>query len=314
MRVGMVGSGMIGRAWAIAFARGGCEVALWDGSPAAVEDALAAIEARLEELQTVGLVDDPAALLARITAVESLREVVEGAAYVQENLPEDVCVKRAIFAELDALTPVETILASSTSALLPSAFTEDLPGRHRCLVAHPANPPYLLPIVELCGAPWTATQVVASAGDLLRRIGQEPVVVRREVPGFILNRLQGALLNEAFRLVQQGCVTPEDLDRTVSCGLGLRWSFMGPFETIDLNAPGGLRDYCRRYGPIYQALRESPPDPAPWSEELVAALDACRREAVPADEHAERQAWRDRRLMHLAAHKQAMENQTRCQE
>lgn len=301
-KIGLVGAGMIGRAWAIAFARGGCSVALWDGSAPAVTEALAAIEARLGELHAAGLIEDPGAALARIAPVDTLADAVQGAAYVQENLPEDVDLKRVVFAELDALAPAGAILASSTSAIPASAFTESLSGRHRCLVAHPANPPYLLPIVELCGAPWTSADVVERARDLLIGVGQQPIVVRREVPGFILNRLQGALLNEAFRLVEEGCVTPEDLDKTVSHGLGLRWTFMGPFETIDLNAPGGLRDYCERYGPFYERLRETPPSPAPWSEALVGALEAVRRDAVPAGEHEEAQARRDRRLMRLAAH------------
>jgi 3-hydroxyacyl-CoA dehydrogenase len=226
---------------------------------------------------------------------------------VQENLPEAVAVKRAIFAELDRLAPPQAILASSTSAIPASAFTGELAGRARCLVAHPANPPYLLPMVELCGAPWTAPETVARARAFLASVGQAPILVRREIPGFILNRIQGALLNEAFRLVEEGYVSPEDLDVTVSHGLGLRWSFMGPFATIDLNAPGGLRDYCERYGPFYQAIRREPPHPGPWSEQLIADLEARRRAAVPLAAHEEAQAWRDRRLMALAAHKRTME-------
>jgi len=175
-------------------------------------------------------------------------------------------------------------------------------------VAHPANPPYLLPIVELCGAPWTAPETVARAAEILAAVGQEPVVIRKEIRGFVLNRLQGALLNEAFRLVEEGYVSPEDLDKTVRHGLGLRWSFMGPFETIDLNAPNGLREFCERYGPIFQDVRIQPPAPEPWDETLLAALDADRRASVPLERHPERQAWRDHRLTALAAHKRAMED------
>src|SRR5690606_10729784 len=135
------------------------------------------------------------------------------------------------------LSDPATVLASSTSSIPASAFTEDLPGRHRCLVAHPVNPPYLIPVVELCGAPSTDAKVVEQARALMDEVKQKPVTVHKELEGFVLNRLQGALLREAFRLVQSGCVSVEDLDATVKDGLGLRWSFMGPFETIDLNAP-----------------------------------------------------------------------------
>lgn len=306
-RIAIVGSGMIGRAWAISFSRGGLNVSLWDGSPGVIDDALATIQARLHDLHQAGLADDPEAAFARITPASTLAEAVSGAAYVQENLPETVETKRAIFSELDALAAPGTVLASSTSAIPASHFTEGLAGRARCLVAHPANPPYLIPMVELCPAPWTDPEVVARTRALLAGIGQAPVMVRREIRGFILNRIQGALLNEAFRLVAEGYVTPEDLDTTVAQGLGLRWSFMGPFETIDLNAPGGVRDYCERYGALYQEMRRDPPGSEPWSEALISRLDVQRRGAVPAEAHPARQAWRDRRLMALAAHKRAME-------
>src|SRR5204863_7331468 len=162
---------------------------------------------------------------------------------------------RAICAELDALSGPAAILASSTSAIVASLFTENLKGRARCLVAHPVNPPHLVPIVELVGAPWTTPETIARAKQVYEQIDQVPIVVRREVEGFILNRLQGALLAEAFRLVEDGYVSPQDLDNTVKHGLGLRWSFLGPFETIELNAPGGIPDYCARYGAFYPRLQ-----------------------------------------------------------
>lgn len=298
---------MIGRAWAIVFARAGCDVRLFDVEPTAIDAALPIIRERLRELQAAGLAGDGDAAFPRVRPAASLAATVEGAGYVQENLPESVDIKRAVFAELDRLARPDAVLASSTSAIPASAFTEELQGRERCLVAHPANPPYLLPMVELCGAPWTAPGVIQRASEFLASAGMEPVHVRREIPGFILNRIQGALLNEAFRLVDEGYVTPEDLDKTVKHGLGLRWSFMGPFETIDLNAPGGVRDYCARYGPCYQRMRADPPSAEPWPEALIDALDAERRAIVPMDQHAERQAWRDRRLIQLGAHKRRME-------
>jgi L-gulonate 3-dehydrogenase len=305
-RVAVIGAGMIGRAWAVSFAKAGCRVTLWD-LPEVLSAATRTIRTSLHDLAVAGLTDDPEAAFARIRVEETLEAALDGAGYVQENLPETIPVKQDIFRRLDRLAPAATILASSTSAIPASAFTEELTGRSRCLVAHPANPPYLLPIVELCGAPWTEPAVMDRTAAFLNAVGQEPIQVKREIPGFILNRLQGALLNEAFRLVQEGYVTAEDVDITVRHGLGLRWSFIGPFETIDLNAPGGVRDYCARYGPFYTRLRADAPVAEPWSEELVARLEAERRDVVPMDAHPARQAWRDRRLMALAAHKRAME-------
>jgi 3-hydroxyacyl-CoA dehydrogenase len=306
--VAVVGAGMIGRAWAIVFARAGHPVRLWDGVPSVAEDALAVISARVTELAEAGLSAPSDEVLPRIQAVSTLEQAVTGAGYVQENLPEEVSLKRQVFGELDLLAPAEAILASSTSAIPASAFTEELTGRHRCLVAHPANPPYLIPMVEVCPAPWTAPEVTARAREFLTEAGQVPVLVRKEIPGFILNRIQGALLNEAFRLVGEGYVSAEDLDKTVAHGLGLRWSFIGPFATIDLNAPGGVADYCARYGPFYERLASDPPPAGMWSGELAEGLNRRAREHCSLEDHPSRQAWRDRRLMALAAHKQAMEN------
>jgi 3-hydroxyacyl-CoA dehydrogenase len=144
--------------------------------------------------------------------------------------------------------------------------------------------------------------------DLMHSMNQKPVHIRRELEGFILNRLQGALLREAFRLVEQGYVDVDGLDVTIREGLGLRWSFMGPFETIDLNAPGGLADYCGRYGGMYQSISQEQASTEPWSPELVDQLQKARREMLPTEALAERRNWRDRRLMALALHKKQLES------
>ena len=302
-RIAVIGAGLIGRAWSIVFARAGFTVALWDPVPAAVPAARDFIAARLPELAEAGLLaDPPATVLARLHPAASLAEAVAEAAHVQENGPERVEDKRALFAELDRLAPPAAILASSTSGIPASAFTETLAGRARCLVAHPVNPPYLVPLVELCPAPWTAPETVAATRALMERAGQVPVTVKQEREGFVLNRLQGALLAEAFRLLEQDAISPEDLDATIKHGLGLRWSFMGPLETIDLNAPGGLAEYCARFGGLYSRMQREM-TPLDWSEALVARLEAARRAVLPADRLGERTAWRDRRLMALAAHK-----------
>jgi L-gulonate 3-dehydrogenase len=302
--VGIIGSGLIGRAWAIVFARGGCNVRLADASKPQAEQALGIIRTGLDDLDSAGLLTEPPdVILARIGVASGLEEAVAEADYVQENLPEQLDLKRAVFAELDRLAPAHAVLASSTSAIPGSDFTENLAGRGRCLVVHPVNPPHLVPLVELCRTPWTTDDAVSKTRALMESVGQVPVTVEREVEGFVLNRLQGALLNEALRLVAHGYVSPEDVDRCVRDGLGLRWSFMGPFETIDLNAPGGVADYAARYGGFYDRLETQPLPPAGWKHEVVARIDAARRAALPAKDLPARQAWRDRRLMALLAHK-----------
>ena len=302
-KVAIVGAGLIGRAWAIVFARSGFEAALWDPAPGAADAARDFVAERLPELSAIGLIDAPPEdVLARVAIAPSLEDAVRDAEHVQENGPERVPDKIALFAELDRLAAPETVLASSTSGIPASAFTEKLAGRARCLVAHPINPPYLVPVVELCPAPWTDPEAVARTALLMRQAGQVPATMQREVPGFVVNRLQIALVSEAFRLVRDGVMSAADVDACIKHGLGLRWSFMGPFETIDLNAPAGLADYCARFGGLYEQV-EAELQPLKFSPDLVSSLHSERRDALPLEEIPARSAWRDRRLMALAAHK-----------
>lgn len=302
-QIAIVGAGLIGRAWAMVFARAGHPVRLWDPIAGVSETALKLIEQSLADLSEARLISEaPSVIAARITAAPTLAACVLGAQHVQENGPERVAPKQALFAELDALCGPEVVLASSTSGIPASAFTENLPGRARCLVAHPVNPPYLVPLVELVGAPWTAPEVVTRTRALMARVGQVPVTAMKETRGFVLNRLQAALVAEAFRLVRDGVMSVEDVDACVKDGLGLRWSFMGPFETIDLNAPGGVADYAERFGPLMGGITEEQ-TPYLYDTETVTRVAAERRAALPLEQIGARSAWRDRRLMGLLAHK-----------
>ena len=299
----MIGAGLIGRSWAMVFARAGWRVRLHDSVPEQLIAAREHIEAGLLEQQAYGLADDAAAAAARVEYVTSLDDAVADVQWVQENAPEVLDVKRELYPRIDRAMPPAAIIASSTSAIPASRFTEDLPGRERCLVAHPVNPPHLVPVVELCGAPWTTPATLERARTVMDDIGQVPVIVKRELDGFILNRLQGALLSEALRLVGEGYVSPQDLDRTVQDGLGLRWSFIGPFATIELNAPGGVGDYCARYGAFYRSLAENPPPPAVWDSNNVQRVSSQLDPPTTSTERDARMRWRDLRLMSLRRHK-----------
>ncbi len=302
-RVAIVGSGLIGRSWAIVFAAGGCEVALTDSGDGVAERALSLVAEGLEELAALGLIEQAKSAAGRVRAATGLADALEGATFVQENTPETIEAKLDIFAALDRLAAPDAILASSTSTIVASRFTEKLKGRHRCLVAHPVNPPHLVPLVELVAAPWTAPEIVARAKAFYESVGQVPIVVQSEIEGFILNRLQAVLLVEAFRLVEDGFVTPQDLDKTIKDGLGLRWSFMGPFATIELNAPDGIADYCRRYGPTFARLTGA--DPNIFAGENLDRILAQWGEAPKPDQVAKRMRWRDQRLAALKAHKRS---------
>jgi L-gulonate 3-dehydrogenase len=308
--VAVVGAGLIGRAWAAIFARAGWNVRLTDPHVPTLAAAPRLIRNELHALARHGLAEDPDGAVARVSIAESLREAVMDVEFVQENGPEIVAEKQTIFAQLDKLAPSDALLASSTSAITASRFTETLPGRTRCLVGHPVNPPHLVPLVELCGAPWTSPGTIDRARKIYREIGQVPVTINREINGFILNRLQGALLAEAFRLVGEGYISAEDLDHTVKDGLGLRWSFLGPFETIELNAPGGIPDYCARYTGFYKSLASASAGPEVYQSPNVDRVIAAWPHQPTPGRIAALTRRRNERLAALAAHKAAQNDKS----
>jgi 3-hydroxyacyl-CoA dehydrogenase len=300
--VAIVGAGLVGAGWAIVFARAGLNVTMFDANPEITRQAVPLIEGQLAGLQRHGLIDeDPATVLARITPVATLAEAVEGVAYVQESVLERVEVKRQLMVDLDALASPDMVVGSSTSGIPGSAFALGLSISPRVLIAHPVNPPYLVPVVELVPSPETASSTVDFADALMRAVGQTVVHVRKEVEGFVLNRLQAVLLREAWALAQEGVASCEDIDKTIRDGLGWRWSFMGPFETIDLNAPGGVADYAVRLGPLYQRIANSRGHETPWDPALIREVEAQRREHLPQSDLESRRAWRDENLMAIAA-------------
>ncbi len=302
--IGIVGAGLVGRAWAITFARAGCSVALWDPVPGTVPQALLTVETLLSDLAANGMLgkETTGSVRGRMRGATTLEDAISDAEHVQENAPENVDTKRELFAQLDAAAPAGAVIASSSTAILPSRFTADLPGRARCLLAHPINPPYLIPAVEVVPAPWTDASAVERTRDLMQAIGQVPLVMGREVEGFIMNRLQAAVLQEAFRMVAEGIASVADIDAGISKGIGLRWAFMGPFETINLNAPGGVADYAARYGEAMYQIAETQTTPLRWEGALLEGVAKELDRHTPPASRAERQLWRDRRLMALMRH------------
>lgn len=291
----MVGAGLVGASWAIVFARAGFALTIFDASAARRAALIDEMRAMLSSAGSA----EPDAVLDRVTVADSVGAAVEGADYVQESVFEQVDLKRSISAAIGEAIGAQAIVGSSTSGFPASAFTADVARRERFLVAHPANPPHLIPIVEIVPAPWTAPETVDRAAELMRACGQKPVLLAQEIDGFVLNRLQGALLDEAWRLLAAGIASPADIDATISHGLGRRWAFMGPFETIDLNAPGGLADYAARLAPMYRRLAQTQPAFESWDADAVARADVALRARYALKEIAVRQAWRDERLAAL---------------
>jgi 3-hydroxyacyl-CoA dehydrogenase len=300
--VAIAGAGSIGVAFGVLFASAGFKVRLWDAFPEALGRAKTDLRARLDLLSDHGLLAaEVADIEARISYHAELDEAVEGAALVQECIPELLDLKRELFARLGGLAPAEAIIASSTSALTPSALANGLAAADRIIVAHPGNPPYLLPVIEIVPSAFTTAPTVQRAKELYVQAGLKPVLIRREVEGFVFNRLQGALLCEAYCLVRDGVVSVDDLDEIVRSGLGPRWSIIGPFETADLNTRGGIESHAVKMGPAYARMGAERGQHEPWTDDLVAEVARQRRTLLPLEEWEKRVRWRDEQLMRLRA-------------
>ena len=241
------------------------------------------------------LVDEPAA----ISYHSKMGEAVRGTCLVQECVPEDAELKREVFDQLARLSEPDAVLASSSSALVPSSYAVGSPACERILGAHPGNPPYLLPLVELVPGPWTAEATVEAAQIVHGAAGAQTVRVRKEVEGFLFNRLQGAVLREAYCLLRDGVAGVADIDEVVRSALGRRWSVTGPFETADLNVRGGIAAHADRMGAAYHRMGAERGQDDPWTPELVAEADRQRRAQLPLEERENRIAWRDRALAEL---------------
>ncbi|MBI4421616.1 MAG: 3-hydroxyacyl-CoA dehydrogenase [Gemmatimonadetes bacterium] len=303
--VSVVGTGVIGRSWIQVFARAGCRTRVYDPDPAQVEKALAWLDEDLEASVADGLVRPRAAtaLRTRVSPHAKLAEALRGAGYVQESGPENLAIKRGLFADLDRTAGADAILASSTSAINMTEIAEGLAGRRRCIVAHPTNPPHVVPAVEVLPGRDTDAAVVERTIEFLRRVGQTPVVLKKYALGFALNRLQAALVREAIHLVEDGVADVAAVDALVRDGLGLRWALLGPFGVGHTNADGGIREYYTKYGRAYLglmgALRNDPPAFDSAMIERIARETEARE--GPASRVPEILRWRDRLIGKIRA-------------
>ncbi|XP_035231113.1 lambda-crystallin-like [Stegodyphus dumicola] len=310
-KVGIVGSGFIGRGWAMLFASVGYNVGIYDVDPSKIDDALVDIKQQLEKLEKTGY------LHGRLTADEqynliskcnNLSDCVSESIHVQECVFENIDLKRKVFKDLDEVASDKVVLCSSTSCFPASSFSEDLVHRAQVIVGHPVNPPYYVPLVEIVPAPWTDPSIVTRTKDLMTEIGQKPVILKKEVPGFALNRIQYALINECWRIVQDDIMSLEDVDTSMCEGLGLRYAFIGPLETCHLNADG-LLDYCKRYGEgIYKVSQTFGPNPK-MKGEVAERIHEMICKLSPLEKLAERRKWRDARLTALAKMKRILDEQ-----
>ncbi|XP_078078231.1 lambda-crystallin homolog [Mustelus asterias] len=308
----IVGSGIVGRSWAMLFASAGYRVALYDTVQQQVTCAIENIRQQLIELERTGMlrgVFKPEEHMQLISACTDLAKAVEGAIHIQECVPENLELKRKVFQDLDELMNDHVILGSSTSCLLPSKLFSGLKHVKQCIVAHPVNPTYHVPLVELVPHPETHSAVLEQTYALMKDIGQSPVRLNKEIDGFVLNRIQYAILGESWRLVNDGVLSPEDVDLVMSAGLGMRYAFMGPFETIHLNAKG-LKNYCECYDVGMKRVLSSFGPVPEFSGETMEKIDQAMSQRIPPDPenlNARRQ-WRDSCLAALTKLKTDMKS------
>jgi 3-hydroxyacyl-CoA dehydrogenase len=293
--VAVIGTGVIGRSWIRVFARAGLTTRIWDADPAQIQAAWDWLKADLKRSRREHGLRKRAIRAEReqVVRCESLEDALQGVFWVQESGPENLEAKRAMYAELDRLAPPKAVLASSTSTLDMSAIAEGLSGKSRCVVAHPVNPPHVVPVVEVLGGLHTDPLVVRKSVRFLERVGQTPVLLKKYVPGFLLNRMQAALVREAVSLVKEGVATPEGIDAVIREGLGLRWALLGPFGVANTNADGGLREYFARYLASFEMLSRDLTSEFAVTPELIEsmgkAVDAANRR-VPRELQ---RSWRD---------------------
>jgi len=300
--VAVLGAGTIGLSWATLFAARGLEVRLWDPRDIAAE--LQATVRQFAATLPAGP-RDPDELLGRIEVVSEPEAAVTGVDLVQENGPERVDVKRELFARVESAVGPEVLILSSTSGLMPTELAAEMAHPGRLLVGHPFNPPHVLPLVEIVPGERTEQWAVDAAVDFYRGIGKSPVVLHKEIGGFVANRLQSAVFKESVHLVLEGVVTQEELDTIVTESLGARWATAGPFQSMHLGGgPGGLRHLLEHLGPGMQRRWKALGQPE-LTPETVELLSAETEKRFAGHSYAELTEQRDRAQLGVLAGREA---------
>ena len=297
-----IGSGLIGQGWATLFAAGGFDVTLQDASSDRLKSAVEQVGVNLRFLEDNSrlLPGATAAASRRIRTTPDLAGALAGADYVQESVPDNYPVKKKVFAEMDARAPADAILASSSSGLLMSEIQQVVGRPQRCVLVHPFLPVHLLPLVEVVGGEQTAPETVQITCELMEKIGKTPVRLKKEVSGYIVNRLQAAVLREAIDLVAGGVASAEEVDSAFCNGMGMRDPFIGPLLRACL-AGDGIENFVKEYSDSYRIRWESM---AAWNtlspqmkETLVKSVNAMP--IVRENSMEKIKDWRDKMLIEI---------------
>lgn len=303
-KIGIVGSGLIGQNWALIFVSSGYEVHLYDRTKELIDNAIKNAIETIELYHSKGVLRGPVNKDEQIKLIHpayTLKDCLSDAIHCQECVFEDLNLKVEVFKQIDeCINNDRTTIGSSTSCFLPSKFTENLKYKHNCLVSHPINPPYFVPLVEIVPAPWTSLDATQKVRNLLQQVGQKPINMTREIEGFAVNRIQYAILNEAFNLVKDEVISPEDIDSVMKDGLGMRYCFLGMFEVCHLNAKN-FRDYGERFFQgAYNVSSTFKPIPKMHEGDTKDRIAESLEKRIPLDQIAAKSKWRDLKLMELA--------------
>ncbi|MFO6463377.1 3-hydroxyacyl-CoA dehydrogenase NAD-binding domain-containing protein [Jannaschia sp. KMU-145] len=299
----ILGAGGIGTSFAAVFRDAGATVHLVDPDAGARDAAPGRIDAHAE---AIALSRQSKGGAGAVHLHSDMAEGLAAADLVQECGPEDLDFKQGVFRAMLDGARADTVLATASSAIPMSRIVPDAGDQRRCLVAHPVNPPAVLRVVELCPAPGTDPATMTRATELLTAVGFVPVAMRREVEGFLLNRLQSAVLREAYRLVDEGVADVDAIDTVMRLGLGPRWALSGPFETAELNTPGGIVAHAARMGPAYARIGAARGETVDWYPDLVARVAAERETLRAGQTRQARRDWRTRAVARLVAARDAL--------
>ena len=298
-KVACVGAGLVGQGWATIFLSRGLEVIMQDISQEILNESMKHIRMNLKFLETHGLVQKGNVEAGRnsIKTTTDITDACGHADYVQESVPDTYEIKKRVFSEMDAAAPAHVILASSASGLLMTDIQKVTTRPERCVLVHPILPVHLIPTVEIAGGEKTSRTTVQKAREFMERIGKSPVVLRREVPGYIINRLQAALLREAIDLVDKGIASPEEVDKAFCRGTGLRDPVVGPFLRMHI-AGNGIEDFIENFAQSYRYRWETMET---WTSIPTSAIEAVVKgtrgmEIVCEKSLGEVRAWRDEML------------------
>jgi 3-hydroxypropionate dehydrogenase (NADP+) len=304
LRVSCIGCGVIGSSWALLFAVKGCKVNIYDVDPVAITKSQEQIRIWLDLLRKKGSLnlEQVKKTIDRIVSFSNLPDAVKNVDYVQESVYEDFELKRRVFKNLSTFTRPSTIIASSTSGLSITELQKHVLEPERCITVHPINPPHLIPLVEIISGNKTSENISRRVYNFMTKLGKTPIKVRKDVPGFVFNRLSAALWREALDLLDNGVASVEDIDKAVYSGMGLRWAIMGPFLTYHLGGgEKGLEFFISQFEDAFTTWWKSLKTwtKIPKATKKVAIIGVKNVNLVKTKSYKELVIWRDQKLIEL---------------